>query len=119
MGQPVMQWQILAKNPDRAAEFYRQVFGWSINANNALGYRMVDTGTEKGINGGIWPAPPEGHSMVQLFVAVDDVGAYLDKATGFGANVIIPLQKLPDGDEMAVILDPEGIPFGLFKPAKS
>jgi hypothetical protein len=32
-------------------------------------------------------------------------------------KVIIPPQKLPDGDEMAVILDLEGIPVGLFKPA--
>ncbi len=29
----------------------------------------------------------------------------------------MPPQKLPDGDEMAIILDVEGIPVGLFKPA--
>jgi uncharacterized protein len=117
MGQPVMQWQMIAKDPERAAQFYGRLFGWSISANNALGYRTVDTGTEKGIKGGIWPAPPEGHGMVQLFIEVDDVAAYVEKAKLEGANIIIPPQKLPDGDEMAVILDPEGIPLGLFKPA--
>jgi hypothetical protein len=25
---------------------------------------------------------------------------------------------LPDGDEMAVLLDPEGLPVGVFKPAR-
>jgi hypothetical protein len=30
---------------------------------------------------------------------------------------MIPPQKLPDGDEMAVVLDVEGIPVGLFKAA--
>jgi hypothetical protein len=34
-----------------------------------------------------------------------------------GGKVIIPPQMLPDGDELAVILDVEGIPVGLFKPA--
>jgi hypothetical protein len=31
--------------------------------------------------------------------------------------VLIPPQELPDGDEMAIILDPEGIALGIFKPA--
>jgi len=30
----------------------------------------------------------------------------------------MPHQKLPDGDEMAVILDPEGIPVGLFRSSQ-
>src|SRR3974390_135055 len=112
-----MQWQILAKDPAKAADFYSQLFDWDVNSNNALGYRMIDTGSGRGINGGIWPAPPEGHGLVSLYVEVDDVGAYVAKATKLGAQVIIPPQKLPDGDEMAVILDVEGIPVGLFKPA--
>jgi predicted enzyme related to lactoylglutathione lyase len=112
-----MQWQILAKNPARAAEFYTKLFHWEVNTNNALNYRMVDTGNERGINGGIWPAPPEGHAMVSLYVEVGDVAAYIARATELGGKVIIAPQKLPDGDEMAVILDVEGIPVGLFTPA--
>ncbi len=118
MGQPVMRWQILAKDPAKVEEFYTKLFSWEIDANNALGYRMVDTGSERGINGGIWPAPPQGHGMVNLYVEVDDVDAYVAKATKLGGSVVIPRQQLPDGDEMAVILDVEGIPVGLFKPAE-
>lgn len=117
MGQPVMRWQILAKEPERVAEFYTKLFAWDVNTNNALNYRMIDTGSERGINGGIWPAPPQGHSMVNLYVEVDDVEGYLARATKLGGTVIIPRQCLPDDDEMAVILDVEGIPVGLFKPA--
>ena len=115
MGQPVMQFQILAKNPAQAAEFYAKLFGWRVDANNALGYRTIDTGSPAGIHGGIWPAPPEGQNMVQLFVAVPDVSAASGAAAESGGTVIIPPQTLPDGDEMAVILDPLGIPFGLMK----
>jgi predicted enzyme related to lactoylglutathione lyase len=112
-----MQWQILARNPAKEAEFYTKLFDWEVNTNNALNYRMVDTGSDRGINGGIWPAPPEGHGMVSLYVEVEDVEAYLAKATGLGGKVIIPSQTLPDGDEMAVLLDPDGIAFGIFKAA--
>lgn len=56
--------------------------------------------------------------MVSLYVEVDDVALYVSKANELGGTVIIPPQKLPDGDEMAVILDVAGIPVGLFKPAE-
>lgn len=114
MGQPVMQWQMLAKNPEAQSAFYSALFGWTTNADNALGYRTVDTGAGRGINGGIWPAPPEGNALVTLYVEVENVTASVEHATSLGAGVIIPPQKLPDGDEMAMILDPEGVPVGLF-----
>jgi len=117
MGQPVVSWQMITKNPDRVNEFYTKLFGWKSNANNPLGYRMIDTGTEKGINGGIWPAPPQASSFVQLFIEVDDMGKYVEQATRLGAKVLIPPQKLPDGDEMAILHDPEGMSFGIVKPA--
>jgi predicted enzyme related to lactoylglutathione lyase len=100
------------------AEFYTKLFDWDINTNNALNYRMIDTGSERGINGGIWPAPPGAPSTVSLYVEVEDLARAAARATELGGKVVIPPQILPDGDEMAVILDVEGIPVGLFKPAQ-
>ncbi len=117
MCQPVMHWQIVAKNPDKAAAFYASLFGWTIDAGNQMGYRTVSTNAKQGVDGGIWPAPPEANSMVTLYVEVDDVSAQVRRATELGAKVVMPAQKLPDGDEMAVIVDPEGIPFGLMRRA--
>jgi hypothetical protein len=113
MGQPVTHWQIISKNPERLEEFYTKLFGWEIQTNNALGYRMIDTGSERGINGGIWPAPPEAHGFVQLVIEVDDVAHHVRQASSLGARVIVPHQKLPDGGEVAILQDPEGIPFGV------
>jgi predicted enzyme related to lactoylglutathione lyase len=117
MGQPVTQFQILAKDPDRAAHFYATLFNWTVSADNPLGYRQLNTGSERGIQGGIWPSPPDRRSFVQLFVEVDDVAATLDRAREMGGGMVIPPSKLPGGDEMAVMLDPEGIPVGLWKSA--
>jgi predicted enzyme related to lactoylglutathione lyase len=117
MGQPVMQWQILARDPERCARFYGELFGWRIDAANALAYRAVRTDAGRGVDGGIWPTPPEGEARVQLFVEVEDVEACLARAIGLGAQVVVPRQVLPDGDEMAIIVDAEGLSTGLFKPA--
>jgi hypothetical protein len=110
-----MQWQILTKDPSASSAFYAGVFGWTVSDDNALGYRTVSTGSDAGIDGGFWPAPSEGHQAVQLFIQVDDVPSYCERAVSGGAQIIIPPQKLPDGDEMAILIDPLGIPFGLVK----
>jgi predicted enzyme related to lactoylglutathione lyase len=113
MSCPVVQWQIVTRDPARAEAFYRGVFGWTSNSDNPLGYRVVDTGSPDGIGGGIWPSPPEGHDFVQLFIRVSSVSDYITKATALGARVIIPPQTLPDGGQLAILHDPNGIPFGL------
>ena len=117
MANPVTQFQILSKSPDDTAQFYSSLFGWSISANNPLGYRQINTGSSAGIQGGIWPAPPQSLTFVQLFIAVDDLKAAVHKAETLGAKLIIPPTALPEGNEMAVMLDPQGMSFGLRKHA--
>ena len=117
MGSPVVQWQIVARDPEAVAGFYAKLFGWRIRTDNSLGYRMVDTQSERGIGGGIWPSPPEGHNLVQLFVEVEDIDAVIEKATASGAKVLFPKQVLPDGDALAILLDPAGLSFGVYTPA--
>jgi predicted enzyme related to lactoylglutathione lyase len=116
MGSPVLQWQLVTTNPDQLASFYGDLFGWSVSANNALGYRQVHTG-DGGVNGGMWPSPPNGHSFVQLFVGVPDVEQAVARATELGGRVIVPPTALPDGDVMAVLADPCGVTFGVMRHA--
>ena len=115
MGNPVTQFQILSKTPEETARFYASVFGWTVDANNAMGYRRVSTGSDQGIQGGIWPAPPQAPNFVQLFITVDDVKGCVKKAEEMGAKTIIPPTVLPEGDELAVLHDPQGMSFGVFR----
>jgi uncharacterized protein len=112
MSAPIVQWQIVTSKPDAAAAFYRDLFGWKITTQNAMGYRQVDTG-EGSLNGGLWPAPPDTPGMVQLFIGVPDVERAVGDAIRLGAKVIVPVTTLPDGDVMAVLLDPAGVSFGI------
>ena len=118
MGNPVVQWQIVTREPDRHAAFYSAVFGWRIHADNPLGYRMADAGSERGIGGGFWPAPPEANSFVQLFVEIEDMTETISKVTRNGGRVLIPPQTLPGGEQMAVLRDPIGLTFGLVVPPR-
>ena len=115
MANPVLQFQILSKDPDKTAQFYSELFGWKIDANNPMGYRRIKTGSADGIEGGIWPAPPQAANFVQLFVTVDDVAASVQTATGLGAKVLIPPTTLPEGDIMAVLHDPHGMSFAMMQ----
>jgi hypothetical protein len=115
MANPVTRWQIVARDPAAVAAFYKKLFGWTVRADNALGYRTLESGDDRGIDGGVWPSPPDGHSLVQLFIEVDDVDDALARATALGAQVIVPKSELPDGDTMAILLDPAGLSFGVMK----
>jgi predicted enzyme related to lactoylglutathione lyase len=117
MASPVVQFQILSKAPDETARFYSALFGWTVDAGNPMGYRRINTESAEGIQGGIWPAPPQTPTFAQLFIAVDDVAVAAKKAQELGAKLIIPATKLPDGDEMAVLLDPQGLSFAVCKLA--
>src|SRR5579862_7183779 len=117
MPNPVVQFQILSKSPDETAKFYSDLFGWTTDANNPLGYRRINTGSKDGIQGGIWPAPPQAPNFVQLFIGVDDVKAHSKKAEELGARVLIPPTMLPEGDEMAVMQDPHGMSFAIYRKA--
>ena len=112
MSHPIIRWQVLSPDPDASTKFLTQLFGWKANRDNPLGYRQVETG-EGGIHGGVWPAPEGMKPFVQLFVRVDDIDEMIARATSFGAQVIVPKAVLPEGDEMAVLLDPQGLPIAI------
>jgi predicted enzyme related to lactoylglutathione lyase len=116
MPHPVTRFQILSAQPDRTAAFYSALFGWRIDADNPMGYREIHTGSAIGIQGGIWPAPPQSPAFVQLFVQSDDVEADVRKAQELGARVMVPPSVLPGGERMAVLTDTTGLPFAIWTP---
>ncbi len=117
MPHPVTGWQIISPHPDATAAFYQQLFDWHLDRNNTLGYRELTTGDD-GINGGVWPGPPDERPFAQLFIEVPDVHSHVERATSLGATVLVPASVLPDGDVMAVLKDPVGLPFAIRSRSK-
>lgn len=118
MPNPVVRWQIISPEPDKAAGFYQKLFEWKLSAANALGYRELSAGTGPGIDGGVWPAPQAKSGFVQLFIEVASVEDCIAKATRLGAKLLVPKSVLPDGDTMAVLQDPLGVSFAVCSLAR-
>ena len=114
MGHPIVHWEIAAKDANKAREFYGALFDWKIEVDPALNYGLVDTGGE-GINGGIFQAQGEMPPYLTVYVNVDDLQAYLDKAESLGGKTIVPPTPIPNMGAFAMFHDPEGNLVGLFK----
>ena len=79
-----------------------------------MDYGMVDTHAEHGINGGIHHSAdaPKG---VTIYVEVEDLQAYLDKAVSLGGKVVMPVTVIPNMVTMAQFADPQGNVVGMVK----
>lgn len=118
MGNPVVHWEINAKDGKKLREFYGSLFDWKIDTNNPMDYGMVDTGgegREGKIDGGIGQAEEGTPSYVTFYVQVPDLQAHLDKAEKLGGKTVLPPTEIPNVVTIAMFQDPEGNFIGLLK----
>jgi hypothetical protein len=109
--------EIPADDVEALAAFYRQLFGWSIEAfPGGEGYLMVNTGPEPAIGGGMM-ARQHAQQQILNYILVEDVTAHLEKATGLGARVLQPKTEIPGMGWFAIIMDPQGNCLGFFQEA--
>ena len=114
MGRPVMHFEIASPNLERAAEFYRELFDWSVGDEQVDGYRLVQT-AEGSIGGGLLRTPEGVFPYVTIYVGVDDLSATLRKAETLGGKVIVEPMTIPDVGAFAMFQDPDGVMMGLFR----
>lgn len=108
-------------DPDRAAKFYAAVFGWKVERgqNDPSGYLHIKNGED--FIGGIPPAahrnpqtPP--HWLIYFLVA--DVAASAAKAGNLGAKILMLPKDMAGVGTWAIIADPQGAVFAVFKSAR-
>jgi predicted enzyme related to lactoylglutathione lyase len=122
MGQPVVHFEIIGKDPDKLQSYYSDLFGWEIDSDNPMNYGMVQRDANVnpngiGIGGGIGPGP-EGYSgHVTFYVEVPDVEAALAKAESLGGSRMMGPEKPMEGVEIGLFNDPEGHTVGVVKSA--
>jgi predicted enzyme related to lactoylglutathione lyase len=116
MGQPVAFFEVISPDHERAQKFYRELFGWQVAADPAMGgYGLVDTGGGEGaIGGGIGPSEA-GEKGVKIYMRVDDLDTYLDRAEQLGGRRLVAPTDLPGGyGRFAIFTDPDGNQVGLW-----
>ena len=109
---PVVHFEIQSSGAEELHKFYADLFEWHIDASNPMGYGVVDTHTEKGINGGISGTGGR-PNLVTFYVEVEDIDAKLEEAVERGAKVVIPVIAIPGMVTFATFSDPEGNCVGL------
>ena len=118
MGQAVTHFEIIGKDGKKLQQYYSELFGWEIDANNPMQYGIIsregNTNAEgAGIGGGVG-AGPEGYGgHVTVYVEVPDVEAALAKAESLGGTRIMGPEKIMDMVELGQFSDPEGHVIGV------
>jgi predicted enzyme related to lactoylglutathione lyase len=118
MGNPVVHWELMSKDPAKVSNFYAKIFGWKIQQmGGPVDYRLVDTGGVGGINGGIMKPEREGPwpGNMLFYIAVDDLAAYRKKIVAAGGKIHVEEQKVPGMGKLSLFTDPEGRMMGLWK----
>jgi hypothetical protein len=118
MGQPVVHFEIIGKDPAKLREYFGELFGWEFDVPSPVSeavsdpaqYGFVDRmalsdGT--GIPGGVGGGPGyEGHAV--FYIAVPDVEAALQKAESIGGKRRMGPERAPSGLVVGHFTDPEG-----------
>jgi predicted enzyme related to lactoylglutathione lyase len=115
MGQPVVHFEIGCKDKAKTQDFYAELFDWKMEPYGPAA--MISTGQTAGIQGHINSLGHEPHNYVLVYVQVDDLQAYLDRAGKLGGKTLITPTEVPGMGNFAWLTDPEGTIVGLWKPA--
>ena len=100
-----MHWELIARDPEAQAAFYRKMFSWDIGEGDfktvAPGLGAPEPGPAGHIMGGEQPG-------FALYIQVRDLKTSLAQAAELGGQVKSEPFDVPGGPTIAFITDPEG-----------
>jgi predicted enzyme related to lactoylglutathione lyase len=116
-------YELLTRDATKAKAFYDSVVGWNIDAEPAPGgmdYRMINAAD--GAAGGLMQLNADmlagGAQPVWLgYLGVDDVDASVAAVVAAGGQVHLPAFDIPDVGRLAMVSDPQGVPFYVMRGA--
>ena len=117
--------ELMSRDPDASEGFYETVTGVAVQrvAEAPGDYRLllVDGRPVAGMTGPraestTWPSGgPEGHWVP--YFGTDDVEAAVARAKSCGGTVLVEPVDIPGWGRAAVLRDPDGATFGVYRPA--
>ena len=117
MGNPVVHFEIVGPDGPALQQYYRDLFGWNVEAQGEeMGFYGVVQWNEGGIGGGILGTqegmPP---NYVTFYIQVDDLQTALDKISDIGGSVLMPpMEVAPEVGSIAMFTDPADNFLGLY-----
>jgi predicted enzyme related to lactoylglutathione lyase len=118
MGQPVVHFEVIGKDPEKIQSYYSELFGWEINSDNPANYGVVPREENLnpdgvGIGGGLGGGPEGYDGHATFYVEVPDVEAALAKAESLGGSRMMGPQTVMESIEIGLFNDPEGNVVGV------
>src|SRR4029453_9480506 len=115
-------YELMTTDADGAKAFYDSVVGWDVGEGAAeyQGYRMINR-KDGGFAGGVMPLTDEmqqhGARPTWLgYIYVPDVNQTVGKIEAAGGKALMPAMDIPNVGRIAMVADPQGIPFYVMKP---
>lgn len=109
---PVVYFEIGCNDGEKTRDFFTNLFGWEISdPDPAL---RINTGG--GIGGHLIELAPEWGNYVTVYIEVDNLEAYLEKAVELGGKTLVQPVSLPGQGRFAWLGAPEGNIIGLWQP---
>ena len=120
MGQPVVHFEVVGTDGEKLRSYYRELFGWEIDADNPMNYGMVARESNvnadgAGIGGGVGVGPDGYAGHVTFYVEVPDVEEALAKAERLGGTRVMGPETIMDQIELGQFNDPEGHLIGVVR----
>jgi predicted enzyme related to lactoylglutathione lyase len=113
-------YELMTTDAEAAESFYRKVVGWDAQDSGQAGmnYTLLLTGGVP--TAGLMSLPKEACDAGAKpgwtgYVGVDDVDAYAGRVTEAGGAVHVPPTDIPNVGRFAMVADPQGAVFCLFK----
>lgn len=122
-GTPIW-YELMTTDPEASKAFYDDVIGWTVQDKPAgdMDYRMIDSGNGGDLVGGVMRLTEQmtaggGRPTWLFYIGVDDVDASVGKIKAAGGSVLMPAWDIPDVGRIAMVADPQGIPFYIMRGA--
>lgn len=112
---PIVHIEFSAKDLEKAARFYAELFGWQVEQVPEMSYTTFRS--EEGPGGGfnqVSEQYPAGTTVV--YVLTDNIEATLAKAESLGGKTLRPKDEVPGMGWFALFSDPSGNMVGLWTP---
>ncbi len=127
MSNPVVHFEMPYEDADRVSAFYRDAFGWGMDATGPdMGNYVIAQTTETGpdrrptspgsINGGFFARGADGPAHPSVVIAVDDIRASMQAVSDAGGEVLGDPVQIPGVGDYVSFRDSEGNRVSLLQP---
>jgi uncharacterized protein len=99
----------------KSKSFYSETFGWGWGGSDDYAEAQVSGRTIAGVMPRRGDMPAEVPDNWLVYFGSNDVDADVKKATDLGATVLAPPMDIPGTGRFAVLMDPQGASFAIFK----